>query len=124
MCFFKVYFKPSHRCTERELESSAKTKGFHSVTHPSPSLSASLHPFGKSSKQKDSIFGIIFTHLFMSKEGESSNEGSNDSVFGDSCQRGRKYLAQSKRTAPPPNFKNDFQLEISNWYPIEVQRGR
>jgi hypothetical protein len=24
--FFKVYFKPSHRCIERELESSAKTK--------------------------------------------------------------------------------------------------
>jgi hypothetical protein len=37
--------------------------------------------------------------------------------------KGEKVLAQSKRTAPPPNFKNDFQLEISNWYPIELKQG-
>jgi hypothetical protein len=46
-------------------------KGFHSVTHPSPSLRASLHLFGESSKQKDFVFGTIFTHLFMTKGGES-----------------------------------------------------
>ena len=92
MCF-QVYFKPSHRYIERELESSAKTKGFHSVTHPSPSLQATLHFWGESmsTKQKDSVFGIIFTHLFMTKGGESNCKGSNDSIFGDSCQRGRKY---------------------------------
>ena len=38
-----------------------------------------------------SIFGIIYTHLFMTKGGESISKGSNDSVFGDLCQRGRKY---------------------------------
>jgi hypothetical protein len=27
----------------------------------------------------------------MTKGGESTSEGSNDSVFGDSCQRGRKH---------------------------------
>jgi hypothetical protein len=27
----------------------------------------------------------------MTKGGESNSKGSNDSVFGDSCQRGRKY---------------------------------
>ena len=55
MCF-QVYFKPSHRYIERELESSAKDKGFHSVTHPSPSL-----------QEKDFVFGIILTHLLMTK---------------------------------------------------------
>jgi hypothetical protein len=44
-----------------------------------------------SPKQKDFVFGIIFTHLFMTKGGECNSKGSNDSVFGDSCQRGRKY---------------------------------
>jgi hypothetical protein len=49
-----------------------------------------------STKQKDSIFGIVFTHLFMTKGGEINLEGSNDSVFGDSCQRGRKYEPKAK----------------------------
>jgi hypothetical protein len=38
--------------------------------------------------------------------------------------KGEKVLAQSKRTAPPPNFKMIFKLEISNWYPIMFKRGR
>jgi hypothetical protein len=42
MCF-QVYFKPSHRYIERELESSAKTRlPLHSTTHPSPSLRSTL----------------------------------------------------------------------------------
>jgi hypothetical protein len=42
MCF-QVYFKPSHRYIERELESSAKTRlPLHSITHPSPSLRIAL----------------------------------------------------------------------------------
>jgi hypothetical protein len=49
-----------------------------------------------STKQKDSIFGIILSHLFMTKGGESIPKGSNDSVFGDSCQRGRKYEPKAK----------------------------
>jgi hypothetical protein len=51
---------------------------------------------GMSTMQKDSIFGIIFSHLFLTKEGESITKGSNDSVFGDSCQRGRKYEPKAK----------------------------
>jgi hypothetical protein len=42
----QVYFKPSHRCIERELVSSVKTKAstpLHRITHPSPSLRAPLH---------------------------------------------------------------------------------
>jgi hypothetical protein len=89
MCF-QVYFKPSHRYIEREIGVFGEEKGFHSVTHRSPSLLASLHLLGESQKKKDSIFGIIFTHLFMTKGGESNGKGSNNSVFGDSCQRGRE----------------------------------
>jgi hypothetical protein len=64
--YFQVYFKPSHRCIEREFGVFGKDKGFHYVTHPSPSLSI-LGGKSMSTKQKDSIFGIIFTHLFMTK---------------------------------------------------------
>jgi hypothetical protein len=49
-----------------------------------------------SPKQKDFIFGIILTHLFMTKGEEKHFEGSNDSVFGDSCQRGREYEPKAK----------------------------
>jgi hypothetical protein len=32
----------------------------------------------------------------MTKGGESTSKGSNNSVFGDSCQRGRKYESKAK----------------------------
>jgi hypothetical protein len=51
---------------------------------------------GERAKQKDSYLGIIFTLLFMPKGGEMNSKGSNDSVFGDSCQRGRKYEPKEK----------------------------
>jgi hypothetical protein len=57
MCF-QVNFKPSHRCIERELESSAKTKA-----------STPLHQLltlRRRSKQL-SVFGIIFTHMLFTK---------------------------------------------------------
>jgi hypothetical protein len=60
----------------------------------------------------------------MTKGGESNFKGSNDSVFGDLCQRGRKYEPKAKGPHHHPSFKNDFQLEISNWYPIVFKRGR
>jgi hypothetical protein len=70
-------------------------KGFHSVTHASPSLQATLHLWGR--KQKDFVFGIILTYLFIyDQRGRKYFEGSNDSVFGDSCQRGREYEPKAK----------------------------
>jgi hypothetical protein len=59
-----------------------------------------------STKHKDSIFGIIFTHLFMTKGERVVLKGSNDSVFGDSCQRGRKYEPKAKGPHHTTNFKN------------------
>jgi hypothetical protein len=32
----------------------------------------------------------------MTKGGERTSKGSNDSIFGDSCQRGRKYEPKAK----------------------------
>jgi hypothetical protein len=32
----------------------------------------------------------------MIKGGENKSQGSNDSVFGDSCQRGREYEPKAK----------------------------
>ena len=47
----------------------------------------------------------------MTKGEDSTSMGSNDSVFGDSCQRGRKYEPKAKGPHHHPNFKiNDFQL--------------
>jgi hypothetical protein len=80
-----------------------------------------------STKQKDSIFGIIFTHLFLTKEGESITKGSNDSVFGDSCQRGRKYEPKAKGPHHQIILKiGDFQLvQLVNFKLVSycVQKG-
>jgi hypothetical protein len=99
------------------LESSAKTKA------STPQLilrrrSGQLSIFGGESlspKQKDSVFGIIFTHLLMTKEGESNSKGSNESVFGDLCQRGREHEPKAKAKAPHHHhFKIlVFQLVLS-----------
>jgi hypothetical protein len=59
----------------------------------------------------------------MTKGGESNSKGSNDSVFGDSCQRGRKYWPKAKGPHHHLILQNDFQLEISNWYPIMFKKG-
>jgi hypothetical protein len=68
-------------------------------------------------KQKDSIFGIIFTHLFLTKEGESISKGSNDSVFGDSCQRGRKYEPKAKA---PHNHQFQKKLVFQEYFQIGI----
>jgi hypothetical protein len=71
MCF-QVYFKPSYRCIERELEFSAKTK----ASTPLLILRRHSKPLsilgGERAKQKDSYYGIIFSLLFTTKGGEIS----------------------------------------------------
>jgi hypothetical protein len=61
----------------------------------------------------------------MIKGGESTSKGSNDSVFGDSCQRGRKYEPKAKGpTAPLPNFKIEiFKLVNFKLVSYCVQKG-
>jgi hypothetical protein len=104
MCF-QVIFKPSHRCIERELESSAKTKASTPLCYSSFAVAPHHSPlwynlrsyvlFAKGEKvvSKGLIFHSKYPFLAIHAKGE-------------------KVLAQSKRTASPPNFKtNNFHLE-------------
>jgi hypothetical protein len=118
----------SHRI-ERELEYLAKTTlplNSIGIIHSLPVFRIALQ------------FGIIFTHILFAKGGEKVKGlifHSQVSVFGDSCQRGRKYCPKQKRTAPhhhTTTFKNEvfqicikrklfsfgilFFIEFSNWY--------
>jgi len=85
MCF-QEYFKPSHRYIERELESSAKTKASTPLHYSSFAVTPSISPT------------LVYSSFiyFMTKGGENTSKGSNDSVFGDSCQRGRKVEPKAK----------------------------
>jgi hypothetical protein len=85
MCFQEC-FKPSHRYIKRELESSAKTKASTPLHYSSFAVTPSISP---------TLVYSSFIYL-MTKGGEKYFEGSNDSVFGDSCQRGRKYEPKAK----------------------------
>jgi hypothetical protein len=70
-----------------------------------------------------SIFGIIFTHILLTKGGESSNKGlyfTQSIRFWRFMPKGEKVLAQSKRTAHHTLFLRSF----SNWYLIIFSRGR
>jgi hypothetical protein len=55
-----------------------------------------------------STFGTIFTHILFAKGGEKVKGLIFDSSirFWRFMPKGEKVLAQSNRTAPPPNFKN------------------
>ena len=102
MCF-QVNFKPSHSY-ERELESSAKTKA-----------STPLHNSSIAVAPSNSPTLVLSSLIFCLPKGEKVVwEGlyfTQVSVFGDSCQRGRKYWPKAKGTHHHPNFKiNDFQM--------------
>ncbi|OIG12682.1 hypothetical protein A7M85_19860 [Acinetobacter baumannii] len=77
-----------------------------------------------STKQKDFFFGIISTHLFMTKGEEKHFEGSNDSVFGDSCQKGGEMSPKQKDRTTTTNFKNlVFSKSIYQLVSYCVQKG-
>jgi hypothetical protein len=77
-----------------------------------------------STTQKDSIIGILFTHLFITKGERVVSKGSNDSVFGDSCQRGREYEPKAKGPHHHQFQKLSFSKNIFNWYLLVFKRGR
>jgi hypothetical protein len=61
----------------------------------------------------------------MTKGGESNSKGSNDSVFGDLCQRGRKHEPKAKGPHHHLILKKFFNLyDFSNWYLIVLKKGR
>jgi hypothetical protein len=66
-------------------------------------------------KGPDFVFGIILTHLFMTKE------GSNDSAFGDSCQRGREKEPKAK--GPHHHQFQKLSVEFFQLVSYCVQKG-
>jgi hypothetical protein len=72
-------------------------------------------------KGPDFVFGIILTHLFHDQRGRKHFEGSHDSVFGDSCQKGGEVSPKQKdRTTT--NFKN-LSVEYFQLVSFYVQKG-
>ena len=57
----------------------------------------------------------------MTKGGESTSLGSNDSVFGDSCQRGRKYEPKAK--GPHHHQFQKLSVEYFQLVSYCVQKG-
>jgi hypothetical protein len=90
------------------MESSAKTRlplNSIGIIYPSPSLhSVSPHWYNLSL-------------IYYLPKGENTSKGLYFTLsirFWRFMPKGEKVLAQSKRTAPPPNFKTyDFQIVIS-----------
>jgi hypothetical protein len=76
-----------------------------------------------STKQKDSIFGIIFTHLFLTKEGESISKRALMILFLAIHAKGGESMSPKQKDRTTSNFKN-LVLSIFNWYPIVFKRGR
>jgi hypothetical protein len=118
MCF-QVYFKPSHRYIERKLDSSAKTRlPLYSTTYSSSSLRITLH-----------LWYNLHLYVLFAKGENVVRKGPifhfKVSVFGDSCQRGRKYWPKAKGPhTHHPNFKiGDFQLVNFNLVSYYVQKG-
>jgi hypothetical protein len=93
MCF-QVYFKPSHRYIEREnwsLRQRQRLPLRNSSFAVAPSLSPSLRERAKGLHLWYNLNSIVYD-----QRGRNYSEGSNDSVFGDSCQRGREYEPKAK----------------------------
>jgi hypothetical protein len=59
----------------------------------------------------------------MTKGGESNSKVSNDSVFGNLCQRGREHEPKAKGPHHHLILKNDFQLENFKLVSYYVQKG-
>jgi hypothetical protein len=96
-------FKPSHRYIERELESSVKTK----ASTTSIILRRRSQPF---------LQHWYNLHSYIiCQRGESSKKGSNDSVFGDLCQRGREHEPKEKG----PHHHLILKKEFLNWYDFQ-----
>jgi hypothetical protein len=124
---FQVYFKPSHILKGNWSLRRSQRFPLHSIeiTHPSPSLRATLQLWYNLHSQ------------FVCQRGESSyKEGlyfTQSIRFWRFMSKGEKVLAQSKRTAPPhapPPIlkiwvkKKSWNDEFFNWYLFVFKRGR
>jgi hypothetical protein len=68
-------------------------KGFHSVTHTSSSLQATLHSLGRNEHQTkgpDFVFGIFLLHLFMTKGEETTSRALIIPFLAINAKKGEK----------------------------------
>jgi hypothetical protein len=85
-----------------------------------------LHPWGRNepkAKGPDFVFGIILTHLFHDQRGRKHFEGSNDSVFGDSCQKGGEMSPKQKDRTTTNQFQK-LSVEYFQLISYCVQREK
>jgi hypothetical protein len=77
-----------------------------------------------STKQKDFVFGIILTYLFMTK-GEASSSRALMILFLAIHAKGGESKSPKQKDRTTTNFKNFmFSKNFINWYPIMFKRGR
>ena len=100
-------------------------KGFHYVTHPSPSLQATLRSRGRKLEHQAKGLRLWYNlnSFIYDQRGRKHFEGSNDSVFGDSCQRGRKYEPKAKGPHHHQFQKLSFSKNIFQLVSHGVQKG-
>jgi hypothetical protein len=93
-------------------------------------------------KEKDFVFGgervraqstktgprlwYNLNSFIYDQRGRKHFKGSNDSVFGDSCQRGRKLVSPKQKDRTTTNFKKKTLCfkEFYQLYPIVFKKGR
>jgi hypothetical protein len=74
-----------------------------------------------STKQKDFVFGIILTHLFMTKGEESTSRALMIPFLATHAKGGESKSPKQKDRTTNFNFKN-LVLNIFNWYPIMFKK--
>jgi hypothetical protein len=125
MCF-QVYFKPSHRCIEREFGVFGGDKGFHYVTHPSPSLQATLHSWGRKHEHQAKGLHLWYNlHSFvLTKEGECNSRALMIPFLAIHAKGGESKRPKAKGPHHHQFQKFRVSKNIINWYPIVFKRGR
>jgi hypothetical protein len=76
-----------------------------------------------STKQKDFVFVIILTHLFMTK-GEESTSRAQMVPFLAIRAKGGESMSPKQKDRTTTNFTNCVSKDIINWFPIMFKRER
>jgi hypothetical protein len=73
-------------------------------------------------KQKDSIFGIIFTHLFMTK-GRESNSRALMIPFLAIHAKGGERMSPKQKDRTTTNFKNSVFQRVFSFFILLCSKG-
>jgi hypothetical protein len=106
MCF-QVYLKPSHRNMVFGIKGFGEDKGFHSVTHPSPSLEATLHSWGRKHEHQAKGLHLWYNlHSFvLTKEGVCNSRALMIPFLAIHAKGGER-MSPKQKDRTTTNFKN------------------